>query len=269
MQFRAWSILAVGLCAGVWAAVFAAEPLKPSAAANASFDATVRPFVKQYCLDCHSGSDAQRGLRLDKYRTVAAVSADRAAWRKVLNMLRARKMPPEDEARPKEEQYEAVSAWLEATLGQADRSGPPNPGRVTIRRLNRVEYTNTVRDLLGVEFNASADFPSDDVGYGFDNIGDVLTLPPLLMEKYLDAAEQIAAKTLIAAPSGDKPGDRRASDHRIVFAASGKKLSSAAAAEQILRRLATRAYRRPVSDKELSRLLKLAASARATATNFK
>ena len=136
--------------------------------------------------------------------TAAAMSEDRATWRKVLTMLRARKMPPEDNPRPKAEEYAAVSAWLEATLDQADRVGSADPGRVTIRRLNRTEYTNTIRDLLGVEFNAAAGFPSDDVGYGFDNIGDVLTLPPLLMEKYLDAAEQIAAKAIAAdKPSGN------------------------------------------------------------------
>jgi len=119
---------------------------------------------------------------------------------------------------------------------------------VTVRRLNRAEYTNTVRDLLGVEFNAAADFPSDDVGYGFDNVGDVLTLSPLLMEKYLAAAEQIAAKAVVE----DKPGD----------------LSPDAAAERIVRRLAARAYRRPISDQELARLLKLVAGARAQGEGF-
>src|SRR5690606_15488506 len=72
----------------------------------------------------------------------------------------------------------------------------PNPGRVTVRRLNRTEYNNTIRDLVGVDFQPADDFPSDDVGYGFDNIGDVLSISPLLMEKYLDAAEQIAGKAI-------------------------------------------------------------------------
>jgi len=223
--------------------VFAAEPTRPLAAAPQSFDATVHPFVERYCLTCHSGADAERGVQLDKYRTAAAVSEDQATWRKVLRMLRARKMPPAHSRRPKDAEYDSVNAWLEAALGQADRASPPDPGRVTIRRLNRAEYANTIRDLLGVEFNAAADFPSDDVGYGFDNIGDVLTLPPLLMEKYLAAAEQIAAKAVVEDSPGDKP-------------------------EQILRRLATRAYRRPISDQELNRLLKLVATARAQGDRF-
>jgi hypothetical protein len=250
---------------GVWAAVFAAEP---PAAVPQTFDAVVLPFVKRYCLNCHRGADARRGVQLDKYRTVAAVSEDRATWSRVRSMLRARKMPPEDSRRPKDEEYDAVGAWLAATLGPADRAGPPDPGRVTIRRLNRAEYSNTIRDLLGVEFNAAADFPSDDVGYGFDNIGDVLTLPPLLLEKYLAAAEQIAAKAIAADKPGDKLADHPESHRRIFFVAPGGKSSPEEAAEQILRRLATRAYRRPVSDQELARLLKLVAAARAQNDGF-
>jgi hypothetical protein len=230
----------------------AAEPAKLPAAANRSYETVVLPLVKQYCLECHSGADAEQGVRLDKYATIAAMSEDRATWRKVLGMLRTRKMPPKENRRPSDEQYGAASAWLEVALDRADRTAPADPGRVTIRRLNRAEYTNTVRDLLGVEFDAAADFPSDDVGYGFDNIGDVLTLPPLLMEKYLNAAEQLAAKAIAA--------DKRELKHRILVAKPGAKLSPEAAVEQVLRRLATRAYRRPVSDKELARLVQLAAT---------
>ena len=224
-------VVAVGFSAGIWAVVFAAEPAKPPAAMQPSFDATVLPLVKRYCLECHSGPDAERGIQLDKYRTAAALAADRATWRKVLQMLRARKMPPEDNPRPTREEYDAASAWLEATLGHADRAGTPDPGRVTLRRLNRAEYTNTIRDLLGIEFNAAADFPSDDVGYGFDNIGDVLTLPPMLMEKYLNAAEQIAAKAIVSDKPDAKAGGSPESQRRIFFVAPGANLSPDAASE--------------------------------------
>ncbi len=268
IHVRAWSTVAVGFCVGAWAVVFAAEPAKPPAAVPQSFDATVLPFVKRYCLDCHSGADAEQGVQLDKYHAGEAASEDQATWRKVLRMLRARKMPPKHSRRPKDAEYDAVNAWLEATLRQADPAGPPDPGRVTIRRLNRAEYTNTIRDLLGVEFNAAADFPSDDVGYGFDDIGDVLTLPPLLMEKYLAAAEQIAANAVAGDKAGDKPGAHPESRRRIFLVAPGEKSSPDAAAEQILRRLATRAYRRPISNQELARLLKLVATARAQGDGF-
>jgi hypothetical protein len=221
-------------------------------------------------VDCHQGAKAERGVQLDKYHSSAEFSKDIATWRKVSSMLRARKMPPDDSPRPSEDEYRAVNASLEAMLAQADRAGPVDPGRVTIRRLNRAEYTNTIRDLLGIEFNAAADFPSDDVGYGFDNIGDVLTLPPLLMEKYLDAADQIARKAI---PTGKDSVDRGSehlpeSQRRILFVMPGAKVSVSSAAEQILRRLATRAYRRPVRSDELARLMKLAQKSRFQGDSF-
>jgi hypothetical protein len=102
-------------------------------------------------------------------------------------------MPPPDRAQPDADAVAAVVAWIDAELG----TGRPDPGRVTIRRLNRTEYRNTVRDLLGVHYDTDAHLPADDVGYGFDNIGDVLSLPPALLEKYLAAAEAIAARAVV------------------------------------------------------------------------
>ena len=91
---------------------------------------------------------------------------------------------------------ETINAWLEAVVLKTDCTGPKDPGRVTIRRLNRAEYNNTIRDLLGIDFHPAEDFPGDDVGYGFDNMGDVLSLSPLLFEKYLAAAETISARAM-------------------------------------------------------------------------
>jgi hypothetical protein len=266
MLARSWSIVTVCFCAG-GAVVFSAGAAKPPPAGQ-SFEATVLPFVTRYCLECHRGKDAQRGVQLDKYRTFASLAEDRPTWRKVNGMLRSRKMPPEDSRQPSDEEFRTVSAALEDALGQAERTGPRDPGRVTIRRLNRAEYTNTIRDLLGIDFNSAADFPSDDVGYGFDNIGDVLTLPPLLMEKYLDAAQQIAAKAIVTGKPVNKLNDYPESHRRIFFVAPGAKVSPEAAAQQILQRLAMRAYRRPVGADELKRLMKLAANARFHGSTF-
>ena len=108
-------------------------------------------------------------------------------------------MPPVDhQPQPSPADTQAVADWIDRTFVNIDCSQLRDPGRVTVRRLNRTEYNNTIRDLLGVDFEPAADFPSDDVGYGFDNIGDVLTLSPLLMEKYLNAAESIVANTMSA-----------------------------------------------------------------------
>ena len=121
-------------------------------------------------------------------------------------------MPPEGQPQPSAAEAAPVTQYLQSLLSKANCTTAQDPGRVTLRRLNREEYNNTVRDLVGVDFRPADDFPSDDVGYGFDNIGDVLTLPPLLMEKYLAAAEAIAERgdpRRRRAPGADPPLEGR------------------------------------------------------------
>lgn len=168
------------------------------------FQAQVRPFVTKYCGDCHSDKDPQGGLNLAQYDVPDNIikGKHREEWLKVLSMLQVGAMPPLDVAQPEQKEKEAVVAWLEDKLFNLDCKLINDPGRVTVRRLNRAEYNNTIRDLLAVDFEPAHDFPSDDVGYGFDNIGDVLSLSPLLMEKYLDAAEKISAKVIPFADGG-------------------------------------------------------------------
>jgi mono/diheme cytochrome c family protein len=164
---------------------------------NAIYRAQIAPLMKKYCLECH-GADAQEGdVRFDGFKDAAAVAADHKTWERAIQMLRSGAMPPDDGEQPTEAERRKIVAWVEKTIYNFDCDGEPDPGRVTIRRLNRAEYNNTVRDLLGVTFKPADDFPSDDVGSGFDNIGDVLTLPPLLMEKYLAAAERIAEEVIV------------------------------------------------------------------------
>ncbi len=114
-------------------------------------------------------------------------------------------MPPKGIPRPPEAQMAALVGYVEGEFEKADRNVKPDPGHVTARRLNRSEYSNTIRDLLAVDFRAERDFPTDDSGYGFDNIGDVLTISPVLMEQYMDAAETIASRAMGADPLPKKP----------------------------------------------------------------
>ena len=100
---------------------------------------------------------------------------------------------------------QALIHYVEGEFEKADRNIKPDPGHVTARRLNRSEYSNTIRDLLDVDFRAEKDFPTDDSGYGFDNIADVLTISPVLMERYMDAAETIASRAMGADPLPKKP----------------------------------------------------------------
>src|SRR5207237_4315228 len=99
-----------------------------------------------------------------------------------------------------EEQIDALPKFLEREFDRADAAAPQDPGHIVAHRLNRTEYTNTIRDLLAIEFRADKNFPTDDSGDGFDNIGDVLTVSPVLMEKYLSAAGRIATRAMAAEP---------------------------------------------------------------------
>lgn len=157
-----------------------------------SFDRVIRPFIVENCVGCHGGELKSGGLDLESMKSVASVAEQRDAWELIHEKIRSGEMPPKGMPRPLPEKVKAVTHWLELEFERADLAIRPDPGRVTARRLNRAEYNNTVRDLLGVDMRPADDFPQDDSGYGFDNIGDVLSLPPVLMEKYMTAAERVA-----------------------------------------------------------------------------
>lgn len=161
----------------------------------ATFEREFKTFAEHYCNDCHTGDAAEAELAFDLIDYSAVVN-DRAQWETIIKMIETHSMPPEDSAQPSAAEREAVLKLLDNTLYYVDCDLPHDPGRVTIRRLNRQEYDNTIRDLIGIDLKLARDFPSDDVGYGFDNIGDVLSMPPLLFEKYMDAAEQVAAAAI-------------------------------------------------------------------------
>ncbi len=165
----------------------------------AGFEKTIQPFLAENCLVCHSAKKASGELNLEQFKTAAAVMEHREQWELVLLKLKTGEMPPKGFPRPDADELKTVIGWLEAEFDRADRTAKPDPGRVTARRLNRAEYNNTVRDLLGVNFKPADDFPQDDSGYGFDNIGDVLSLSPVLMEKYLTAAETVARTAVFGA----------------------------------------------------------------------
>jgi hypothetical protein len=165
-------------------------------AAVAAFRNDVQPLVAKYCVKCHSGDEPKGELAIGRYLERAALVPDRETWEKVSEKLHNREMPPEDERQPSTTERERITGWIDTGLAKNDCGRERDPGRVTIRRLNRNEYNNTIRDLLGVDFQPADDFPSDDVGYGFDNIGDVLAMPPILLEKYLAAAEKIVERAL-------------------------------------------------------------------------
>jgi hypothetical protein len=157
-------------------------------------------FLKKYCLACHGAEDPEAGLSLTAFKENTSLIPKREKWDAILRMVETGVMPPVDADQPPQQGRSEFANLVRSIFDEYDRTAPPDPGRVTMRRLNRREYANTVRDLLGVDFNPTENFPADDVGHGFDNIGDVLTLSPLLMERYLDAAETIASRVIIVDP---------------------------------------------------------------------
>ncbi len=164
-------------------------------AGDAAFQTQVKPLLGKYCLGCH-GEKKKGDLDLRVYTDEASVLRDRRTFAKVIKNLQAHEMPPEKKPQPTPEERELITAWIQSELFKCD-CDHPDPGRVTIRRLNRAEYNNTIRDLVGVDFQPADDFPADDSGYGFDNIGDVLSLPPVLLEKYLAAARKILHRAIV------------------------------------------------------------------------
>jgi uncharacterized protein DUF1592/uncharacterized protein DUF1588/uncharacterized protein DUF1587/uncharacterized protein DUF1585/uncharacterized protein DUF1595 len=188
-----------------------APPARPApapiinAASVKGFEGTVKPFLSEYCYPCHGNKgEPKNGLNLQSFQLADTLIGQRDHWEDVIGMLRRGDMPPMEEEQPEESRRQAVAAWLEHELARIDRVTPPDPGRVTARRLNRAEYNNTIRELLGVDLRPADDFPQDDAGYGFDNIADVLSLSPVLMEKYLTAADAVA-RTAVFGPASLKP----------------------------------------------------------------
>jgi hypothetical protein len=173
---------------------FALLAFATTARGATSFSNTVQPFVNKNCVLCHNAQAKVGGLDLSSYHSEADVLKAPEIWEKVATRVKNHEMPPKGRPVPSVEEIAMVTGWIDGEVAK------PDPGRVTAHRLNRVEYSNTIRDLLAVNFRAADSFPPDDFGYGFDNIGDVLSLSPVLMEKYLTAAETIAKRAIHADP---------------------------------------------------------------------
>ena len=159
-----------------------------------------KAFVEKYCSKCHSSEDPQAELVLTRFSDSDSILRERKIWMNVIKQVQSASMPPKEESTPSVSESEKFVEHIKAIFDHADRNAKPEAGRVTMRRLNRLEYKNTIRDLIGVDFDPTSEFPSDDIGYGFDNIGDVLSLPPVLMERYLDAADGILARAITPDP---------------------------------------------------------------------
>ena len=158
------------------------------------FETQVLPTLKKYCFDCHSGDSSEGGVHFD-LKNQNTLLKDKALWFKVLRNVRADMMPPRDCDQPPMESKLQLKHWIHSEVF-ASQANDPFPGVAAIRRLNRREFRNTVRDLMGVDFNAEVVFPPDDTGFGFDNISEAMSLSPMMIEKYFQAAKSIADEAI-------------------------------------------------------------------------
>ncbi len=173
----------------------AAALMAESPQTTPTFEKTVKPFLNKFCVKCHTGQTAMAGVDLSKTASESQALANRDLWQRAVRNIRTQHMPPAGSPQPAKAQRDSIVNYFDEIFNAQDCK-LADPGRVTIRRLNKEEYNNSIRDLIGLDLKPADDFPSDDVGYGFSNIGDVLSISPLLMEKYLTAAEKIATTAI-------------------------------------------------------------------------
>ncbi|MDA0657933.1 MAG: DUF1592 domain-containing protein [Planctomycetota bacterium] len=215
-----------------------------------SFVESIQPFLQTYCLDCHSGSDAEGSISLDRFATHSHVQEEYGLWSSVQKMVRSGRMPPPDSLQPPVDKRSMLVAAIEQELQSFDCSKALRMPYVAVRRINRTENL-TLRDLLGVDWQPAADFPSDDVGYGFDNVADVLSVSPLLFEKYLEAAENLVNRVL---------NDSKLRLRILVHPAEEQGDLGAPHGRNILE-FAERAFRRPLTKLEVQNLAELVRAA--------
>ncbi|HYP14507.1 MAG TPA: DUF1587 domain-containing protein, partial [Bryobacteraceae bacterium] len=192
MQFQvrtATVLLAIGSIPG--SVIFGAEPTH--AEFDRKFTQTVRPFVNQYCKGCHSGPSAAAQLDLTSYTNTASVLQAFPHWTTLLERVSAHEMPPKGTPQPPAERRQQVIDWIKAVRADELRKNAGDPGPVLARRLSNAEYNNTIRDLTGVDLKPTREFPADPANQaGFDNSGESLTMSPSLLNKYLQAAREVA-----------------------------------------------------------------------------
>lgn len=240
------------------------------------FSTEVRPLLAAHCLKCHNSKEHEAEVDFSRLLDDKAAWRDRKLWRRAAAQLTAGTMPPESEKRLSKEQQDALLQWMRKAADYIDRS-TSDPGPALVRRLNRVEYELTIRDLVGITFDArsAVGMPDEETAQGFTNLAVVLSMPPTLLDKYLQAADKVLDITFSPAipnPAqkldGGKQQQAKEAYNKLVFVKPDNDLGERAAAEQILARFLRRAYRRPVGDEELQRFLAIFAKQRVKGDGF-
>ena len=236
-----------------------------AAVAKLDLDRDVVPLLRRFCCDCHDRESTSGDLDLEALLSDRPLVRNRRIWINVLEQIRNRSMPPQEAARlPDNRQRQTMAGWLHRAIFQFDYSQVSQPGFEPMRRLTHHEYNNTVRDLFGVDLRPADRFPVDlSASSGFDNSSNSLFLQPLLMERYLGAAESTVAQALPEQPVTE---EQRATRRRIFFSTDVK--TEIERAEILLRAFVTRAWRRPVEDTEIAELITVFRAARRDGAMF-
>jgi mono/diheme cytochrome c family protein len=235
-------------------------PLRAADPAKASFEKDIRPLLEENCFACHGNGKAKGEVSLEGFKTAADVHHGYKLWETVRRKVAAGEMPPKKRnQRPDKTEQLLIAGWIRHSLDEFYANAPPDPGRVTVRRLNRAEYNNVIRDLMRVDFKPAKEFPADDSGHGFDNIGDVLSMSPLLLEKYLAAAEKIAEEAVAVPPRGKELDPKQLTEfQKVYFKYPIPRKLRRRSAEGFVRPFLRRAYRREVTQAEIGRVMLLA-----------
>lgn len=189
-----WAVMILGGLLG--------SPSVPAAPAGdgSTFKSRVRPLLEKYCFDCHGEDVSKAKLDLSSFKDEPAVFEAWSTWERVARRVRDGEMPPRKKRQPSAAERKLLARWFSEAAGRFVKAAPKDPGRIGFRRLNRTEYNNTTRDLFGVDLKPGDALPADDSAHGFDTIAESLTLPPILVEKYILAAERMLDQILLPDP---------------------------------------------------------------------
>jgi len=212
-----------------------------------SFDRRIQPILRKFCYDCHNDVKTKGDVNLQRDENPTLIANNRKMWNTALQMVRDGEMPPEKAKQPSTEERQRLAEFIDLTLNTLDCATVKDPGRPAARRLNRIEYDASIRALFGLDLTPGQQFSPDGSSYGFDTIADALTMSPVQVEQYYDAA----AKVLDVVWRDD------AAMKRVFIAEPGKDLSARDAARRVITHFTTRAYRKPAEAKHLDQLMTL------------
>ena len=231
----------------------------------------VRTSLDSLCSKCHGEKAQKDGVNLAPLKEESSVRKQRKLWQRILKQIESKEMPPEDQKQPTVAERAKIVLWITEAIRKAEQEDrdSPNPGKSVVRRLNRLEYNRTIRDLIGIDFDFSSavGMPDDQVGDAFDNFAEALTLSTSLMEKYFASADLVLDK-LEEEGKKKRPKGNPGPFEKIFFVQPDAKTPPRDAAKQIIEKLARRAYRRPLEPREIERFLKLFDASSTQKTTF-